>query len=68
MTAIHKKERLLGAVWNRDEGSSLGSNLDSVILGANSTGQNKGNLIVKYSFSNIDTCEKEITSHEDSVL
>ena len=68
MMAMIKKERFLMAVWDREQGSSLKDNLESIALIASPGGRDEGYLSLEYSFSNKEVCDKEIAALEDGAL
>lgn len=68
LMAMIQKERILMSVWKKGEGSTLNDDLIQVGLIASPSGRSEGYLSIEYSFSNKDTCNKEIASTEDGAL
>jgi len=68
MPGLIKGERLLFALWNKEEGSTLKGNLKDVALGASGTSRSKGYLAIDYSFMNKDACDAEVAATEDGAL
>jgi len=68
MMAMIEKERFLMAIWDKEKGSKLKGNLKQVGLIAKPGGRSKGYLILEYSFSNSEVCDKEIAAQEDDAL
>lgn len=68
MMALIKKERFLMVIWDEEKASDLKENLTQVGLIASPIGRSKGYLLVEYSFSNKENCDKEIAAQEDGAL
>jgi len=68
MMGLIKKERILMAIWESTEGSSLPSDLKQIGLIAKANAQDNGYVAIEYSFINIDSCEAELAEQEDQAL
>lgn len=68
MMGLIKKERILAAIWEKSEGSSLPSDIESIGLIASPSAGDKGYIAIEYSFTNKDTCEAELAAQEDDAL
>lgn len=68
MTSLKKNERSLTAFWEKEYGSNLTDNIQSIMLAARAVNDNSGFITVEYYFTNNDECEKEISSVEDKSL
>ena len=68
MMALVKKERVLAAIWNAENGSSLPEEIESIVLFAQPLSRETGVLAVEYRLSNQATCEAEIAALEDDAL
>ena len=67
-TGISKNERVLAAIWEKKELSSLPLNLESVMLSVKVSSNSTGYLIVEYTFTNEEFCEAELSKGEDDSL
>ncbi len=68
MMGLIKKERILAAIWEKSEGSSLPSEIEQIGLIASPTSRDKGYIAIEYSFTNKDDCEAELAAQEDDAL
>lgn len=68
MMAMIKKERYLMAIWNADNGSTLGDNIKQIVLIASPSSRDTGYISIEYSFSNEEACEAELAAQEDGAL
>lgn len=68
MPGLMKGERILGAVWDKDVGSSLKDDIVDINMAANGLSYSKGIIVVDYSFTNNDACDAEIAATEDGAL
>lgn len=68
MMAMIKKERLLMAIWDAGNGSTLTDNIKQIGLIASPGSRDKGYISVEYSFSNEKACEAELAAQEDGAL
>lgn len=68
MMGLIKKERFLAAIWEAAEGSFLPTDLKQIGLIAIPIALDKGFISIKYSFTNIDSCEAELAAQEDDAL
>jgi len=68
MMGLIKKERILAAVWEAKDGSSLPPDLQSIALYASPYAQDKGYISIEYTFINEDACESELAAKEDGAL
>jgi hypothetical protein len=68
MMGLLKKERVLGALWGTEQGSSLPTDLKSIGMMAFATTLDKGYITVEYYFTNFDSCEVELNAEEDDGL
>ncbi len=68
MMGILKDERILCSFWEKEKGLDLKDNINIIVLGVSAINQNKGYLILEYSFINKENCDKEISDLEDSAF
>lgn len=68
MGAFLQKERILAAEWSRQNGSTLPDALSIVYLGVDIQDSSTGNIIIEYSFANVDAAEAELAAAEDDAL
>jgi len=68
MMGLIKKERILLAVWEKSEGSSLPSDIEQIGLIVGPTSRDKGYIEIEYSFTNKEACEAELAAGEDDAL
>lgn len=68
MMGLIKKERVLAAIWEKSEGSSLPSDIEQIGLIASPISGDKGYISIEYSFTNKESCEAEIAAQEDNAL
>jgi len=68
MMGLIKKERVLAALWEKSEGSSLPSDIEQIGLIASSISCDKGYIAIEYSFTNKEACEAELAAQEDDAL
>ena len=68
MMGLIKKERVLAAIWEKSKGSSLPSDIESIVLFVKPTNRDKGYIAIEYSFINKNTCEAKLAAQEDDAL
>jgi hypothetical protein len=68
MMGLEKKDRTLAAFWDHEETPSLPTDLNGIMLQAQSLNTSKGYLSLTYEFSNMDTCSKESDALRDAGL
>ena len=68
MMGLIQKERILAAIWEPAEGSSLPSDLKQIALIASPISTGKGYIAIEYSFINKDSCDAELAALEDDAL
>ncbi len=68
MTGLTKGERILAAIWDKQDGSTLKGNLKDVALAAEGMSREEGYLTIDYSFTNKDACKDEMAATEDGAL
>ena len=68
MRALIKKERTLGASWSEEDQSNLSNNISKIVIAAQASSSDNGFIILEYSFTNKEACEKEIDAAEDGNL
>jgi len=70
MTALSKKERVLMAVWEKNDGANLPDDIKSIYVAAQTYGNSRdeGFVAIEYCFTNFDAGEAEISAAEDDVL
>ena len=61
LQAVSEGDRYVAAIWDRDNGSILPDDLESVGLVLNAYSQSVGYLSLEYTFNNIVLCEQELT-------
>ena len=59
MMYLLKKNRTLAKYWDKEEGSSLTSNLTSISLEAGASDMSTGYLVMRYEFQNMPDCVAE---------
>ena len=68
MRAIENKERVLQAIWERDDGSVIGNEVVEVILEARASSSRRGQVIVQYRLENERECAQLVTEDEVDAL
>jgi hypothetical protein len=68
MMALRKKQRVLAAFWDHEEGSRLPSDISSIAAQASALASEKGYIAVDYEFTNHDACSAAIDSAQDGAL
>ncbi|NQT65772.1 MAG: hypothetical protein HQ554_06300 [FCB group bacterium] len=68
MMALIKKERILVASWSEEDQSNLSDNISNIIIATKASSSDSGFIVLEYSFTNLEACEKEIDAAEDGNL
>jgi hypothetical protein len=68
MSGLVKGDRVLSAMWRKEDGSQLKDDLETVYLGARGANRSTGYIVVEYYFSNQEKCAAEISAVEDGAL
>jgi hypothetical protein len=68
MRSFLQKERVLGALWASEHGSTLGNSLKSVALLVEALDENSGYIGLEYLFENNDSSDAELAELEDGNL
>jgi hypothetical protein len=68
MRSLVEGERSYFAYWDRDHGSLLPRDVESIFLMASADSESSGNLRLRYTFFNYSQVEAERIAEEDSVL
>ncbi len=68
MDGLQRKERILGAIWDAEQKSTLPDNLESIYLTTLVFKQNKGLLAIVYKFKNHKSCAAEFNAEDEGSL
>jgi hypothetical protein len=68
MMALRRNERYLLASWNRENGSTLPSDLESITIGASALSSSRGYVSLDYYSINYDKVNEEKRAKQDSVF
>ena len=68
MMGLVKKDRYLQSFWDREKGSVMPADITGIALSAKASNSDTGYIVLEYSFSNEEQCEKELAAKEDGAL
>lgn len=68
MMGLLKKDRILNTYWTKKEGSTLKDDLSEIGLQTFALSQDKGFLVLRYSFNNFSECKKENENDQDKAF
>ena len=68
MQSLIAKERIMYALWNKEQCSNLRDSLVSLFLGVNALSTSEGFILLEYSFENEKMATDEIDALEDDAL
>jgi hypothetical protein len=66
--ALRRNERHLEGFWDRDENSTLPSDIRSINLSASATGSSSTYLTLSYEYTNMDACTAKRRATDNSAL
>ena len=68
MMAVRRRERILQAAWDAEEGSTMRNNVKQILLGVSALNTSSGWITLQYQFDNEEECDAEMSRATTSVL
>ena len=62
MTVLQRGDRELVAIWDREEGSRMPDDIETIILYAEASSSSRGNIMIEYYSINYESIEEEQAS------